>query len=179
MLNAIIDFSLRNRALVLIIVGIAAVAGTAAFRELPFDAFPDTTPVQVTVNAVAPALSPLEIERSITFPLEQSVSGMSGLKEVRSLSRFGFSQITTVFEDGADVYRARQMIMERVLSAELPAGVERPTLGPVSTGLGEVFQYVVRSDDLSPTELRTLHHWVIRPQMMQVPGVAEINTWGG
>ncbi len=179
MLNAIIDFSLRNRALVLIIVGIAAVAGTAAFRELPFDAFPDTTPVQVTVNAVAPALSPLEIERSITFPLEQSVSGMSGLKEVRSLSRFGFSQITAVFEDGADVYRARQMIMERVLSAELPAGVERPTLGPVSTGLGEVFQYVVRSDDLSPTELRTLHHWVIRPQMMQVPGVAEINTWGG
>ncbi len=179
MLNAIIDFSLRNRALVILLVSIAAIAGAMAFRGLPFDAFPDTTPVQVTVNAVAPAMSPLEIERNITFPLEQSISGMRGLAEVRSVSRFGFSQITAVFEDGTEIYRARQMVMERVLSAELPAGVDRPTLGPVSTGLGEVFQYLVRSDEFSPTELRTLHHWVIRPQMMQVPGVAEINTWGG
>ncbi len=179
MLNAVIDFSLRNRAVVILVTALLAIAGVASCNELTFEAFPDTTTEQLTVNTTAPALSPLEVERRITFLLEQAIGGMPGLKEVRSLSRFGFSQITAVFDDGVDVYLARQVVMERVHSVELPEGVDRPALGPVSTGLGEVFQYLVRSERLSPTELRTLHHWVIRPQMMQVPGVAEINTWGG
>lgn len=179
MLTRIIDLSLRHRAVVLAATALLVVAGLLAFRRLPFDAFPDTTPVQVTVNTVAPALSPLEVERQISFPVEQSIAGLPGLVEVRSLSKFGFSQVTAIFEDGTDVYLARQVVMERLGPVELPPGVGRPALGPVSTGLGEVFQYLVRSDTLSARELRTLHHWVVRPQMLQVPGVAEINTWGG
>ncbi len=179
MLNALIEISLRYRGVVLLAAAILVAAGLVSFKHLPFDAYPDTTPVQVAVNTVAPALSPLEVERQITFPIEQAVSGMPGLTEVRSISKFGFSQITALFEDGTDVYLARQVVGERLGAVELPEGVGRPSLGPVSTGLGEVFQYIVESDTLSPRELRTLHHWVVRPQMLQVPGVAEINTWGG
>jgi cobalt-zinc-cadmium resistance protein CzcA len=179
MLGRIIDFSLRHRAVVFLATGLFALAGALSFLQLPFDAFPDTTPVQVRVDAVAPALSPLEIERQITFPLEQVISGMPGLSEVRTVSKFGFAQLVAVFEDGTDIHNARQAVSERLMLVDLPPGVDRPALGPVSTGLGEVFQYLVRSDRLSAEELRTLHHWVIHPQMMQVPGVAEINTWGG
>ena len=153
--------------------------GIASFRKLPFDAFPDTTPIQVQVNTSAPSLSPLEVERQISFPIEQAISGLPGLDEVRSVSKFGFSQVTALFEDGSELYLARQMVAERLASAELPQDVERPSLGPLSTGLGEVFQYIVHSETLSARELRTLHHWVIRPQMLPTPGVAEINTWGG
>jgi heavy metal efflux system protein len=179
MLNRLIDLSLRYRGGVILAAVVLVVAGLASFKQLPFDAYPDTTPVQVAVNTVAPALSPLEVERQITFPIEQAVSGMPGLSEVRSISKFGFSQITAIFEDGTDVYLARQVVGERLQAVELPEGVGRPSLGPVSSGLGEVFQYLVESDTLSPRELRTLHHWVVRPQMLQVQGVAEINTWGG
>jgi len=178
-LSRIIDLSLRYRMAVFVAAGLLVVVGLTSFAKLPFDAFPDTTPVQVTVNAVAPALSPLEVERQISFPLEQAIGGLPGLEQVRSVSKFGFCQVTAIFEDSIDVYLARQVVMERLQSAELPPGVGRPSLGPLSTGLGEVFQYLLRSDELSATELRTLHHWVVRPQMMQVPGVAEINTWGG
>lgn len=179
MLNRIIDLSLRYRALVFLATALLAVVGVISFLQLPFDAFPDTTPVQVRVDAVAPALSPLEVEREITFPLEQVIGGMPGLLEVRTVSKFGFAQLTAIFEDGTNVNDARQAVSERLQSVDLPPGVDRPALGPISTGLGEVFQYLVRSERFSPTELRTLHHWVVRPQMMQVPGVAEINTWGG
>ena len=179
MLNELIDLSLRHRGVVLLASGVLVVAGLVSFKHLPFDAYPDTTPIQVSVNAVAPALSPLEVERQITAPLEQAIAGLPGLVEVRSISKFGFSQITAIFEDDTDVYLARQVVGERLQTVDLPAGVDRPSLGPVSTGLGEVFQYLVDSDDLSARELRTLHHWVVRPQMLQVPGVAEINTWGG
>ena len=179
MLNRLIDLSLRHRGVVLLASAILVVAGLVSFRHLPFDAYPDTTPVQVTVNAVAPALSPLEVERQITFPLEQAIGGLPGLTEVRSVSKFGFAQITAIFDDDTGVYLARQVIGERLQTVELPEGVGRPSLGPVSTGLGEVFQYLVQSDELSAQELRTLHHWVVRPQMLQVSGVAEINTWGG
>jgi len=179
MLSRIIDLSLRYRPAVFVATGLLVVLGLMSLTRLPFDAFPDTTPVQVTVNTEAPALSPLEVERQITFPLEQAIGGLPGLEQVRSVSKFGLSQITAAFEDAIDIYLARQVVMERVQSVGLPAGVERPTLGPVSTGLGEVFHYLLRSDDLSPAELRTLHHWVVRPQMVQVAGVAEINTWGG
>ncbi len=179
MLSQLIDLCLRHRGVVLIAAAVLIVAGAVSFRDLPLDAYPDTTPVQVQINAVAPALSPLEVERQITAPLEQAIGGLPGLTEVRSISKFGFAQITAIFDDDTDVYLARQVVGERLAAVALPEGVERPSLGPVSTGLGEVFQYLVRSDELSAQELRTLHHWVVRPQMLQVPGVAEINTWGG
>jgi cobalt-zinc-cadmium resistance protein CzcA len=179
MLDWLISFSLRHRVVVLLATGLLLAAGLVSFSKLPFDAFPDTTPVQVSVNTTAPSLSPLEVERQITFPLEQVIAGLPGLVDVRSISKFGFSQITAVFSDDVDIYLARQVVSERLASVQLPPRVSRPTLGPVSTGLGEVFQYLIKSKRLSPMELRTLHHWVVRPQMLQVPGVAEINTWGG
>lgn len=179
MLTRLIDLCLRYRPVVLLGVALLVAVGAWSFRRLPLDAFPDTTPVQVQVNTTAPALSPIEVERQISFPIEQSISGLSGLHEVRSVSKFGFSAVTAVFDDDVDVYLARQQVSERIAAVALPPDVDRPALGPVSTGLGEVFQYLVHSDTLSPTELRTLHHWVVRPQMLQVPGVAEINTWGG
>ena len=179
MLTKLIDLCLQYRPVVLLGAVILIVLGVASFRELPFDAFPDTTPVQVQVNTTAPALSPVEIERQITFEVEQSIAGLPGLVEVRSVSKFGFSQVVAIFDDETDIYLARQNVSERVVGVNLPPGVDTPTLGPVATGLGEVFQYIVESENLSPQELRTLHHWVIRPQMVQTPGVAEINTWGG
>lgn len=178
-LGALIDASLRHRGAVLLGALLLAVAGLAALTRLDFDAWPDTTPIQVAVNTTAPALSPIEVERRITAPLEETLAGLPGLAEVRSISKFGFSQITAIFDDGADIWRARQVVAERLAGVDLPDGVDRPSLGPVSTGLGEVFQYLVESDTLSARELRTLHHWVVRPQLLQVPGVAEINTWGG
>lgn len=179
MLTRLIDLCLRYRPVVLLATAVLALVGLLSLAQLPFDAFPDTTPVQVQVNTTAPALSPLEVERQITFPVEQAISGLPGLTEVRSISKFGFSQVTAIFDDDTNIYLARQVVSERLAAAELPEGVGRPALGPVATGLGEVFQYVLHSDTLSAQELRTLHHWVIRPQMVQVPGVAEINTWGG
>ncbi len=179
MLTKVIELSLRHRVAVLLITGLLIVAGVLAFRELPFDAYPDTTPVQVTVNTVAPALSPLEVERQLTFPLEQAIGGLPGLKEVRSVSKFGYSQITVIFDDDVDIYLGRQVVTERIQTVELPAGASKPSLGPVATGLGEVFQYTINSDQRSARELRTLHEWVVRPQMLTVPGVAEVNTWGG
>ena len=179
MLTRLIDLCLRHRPIVLLATVVLALVGLLSLSRLPFDAFPDTTPVQVQVNTTAPALSPLEVERQITFPVEQAISGLPGLTEVRSISKFGFSQVTAIFDDDTDIYLARQVVSERIAAAELPEGVGRPALGPVATGLGEVFQYVLHSKQLSPLELRTLHHWGVRPQMVQVTGVAEINTWGG
>lgn len=179
MLTRLIDLCLRHRPIVLLAFALLALVGVQSLVELPFDAFPDTTPVQVQVNTAAPTLSPLEVERQITFPVERSISGLPGLREVRSISKFGLSQVTAIFDDDTDVYLARQVVGERLDRAELPEGIEPPSLGPVSTGLGEVFQYVLHSETLSTRELRTLHHWVVRPQMVQVSGVAEINTWGG
>jgi cobalt-zinc-cadmium resistance protein CzcA len=179
MLTQLIDLCLRYRPVVLLATLVVIVVGLASFQRLPFDAFPDTTPVQVQINTTAPALSPLEVERQITFPIEQSISGLPGLTQVRSISKFGFSQVIAIFDDTTSIYLARQVVSERLATADLPHDIDRPALGPVATGLGEVFQYVVQSDTLTAQELRTLHHWVIRPQMVQVPGVAEINTWGG
>ncbi len=179
MLTRLIDLCLRYRPIVLLATVVLALTGLASLLRLPFDAFPDTTPVQVQINTTAPALSPLEVERQITFPVEQAISGLLGLTEVRSISKFGFSQVTAIFNDSTSIYLARQVVSERLATAELPEGIGRPALGPVSTGLGEVFQYVLHSETLSSRELRTLHHWVVRPQLVQISGVAEINTWGG
>ncbi len=187
MLERVITWSLRHRLIVVVVWLGVLVAGLIAFRRLPIDAFPDTTPVQVQINTVAPALSPLEIERQITAPVEQAISGLPGLDEVRSLSRFGLSQVTVTFEDGTAIYLARQTVAERLQNVRLPAGIERPQLGPVATGLGEVFHYVVRhKKKCAPereaaclTELRTVHDWIIKPQLAPVRGVAEVNAWGG
>lgn len=179
MLARLIEVSLQHRFLVVTGAVLLALTGALSFQKMSFDAFPDTTPVQVAINAVAPALSPLEIESQVAFPIEQAVSGLPGLTEVRSLSRFGFAQVTCVFEDGTDLYRARQVVGERLRAVELPEGADPPALGPITTGLGEVFQYVVRADNMAPGELRTLHDWEIRPRLRSVPGVAEVNSWGG
>jgi len=145
------------------------------------DAFPDTTPVQVQINTVAPALNPAEIEQQITLPLELAISGLPGLVNVRSVSKFGFAQVVATFDDDTHVYDARQLVMERVASVAIPSGIERPTLGPISTGLGEVFHYTLSStsQDRTLDELRTLHDWVVKPELRKVAGVAEINSWGG
>ncbi|ACL64430.1 heavy metal efflux pump, CzcA family [Anaeromyxobacter dehalogenans 2CP-1] len=179
MLTRIIDLSLRHRWLVLATWGAIAIAGLLSFRALPMDAFPDTTPVQVQVNTVAPALAPLEVERQLTIPLEQALAGLPKVDELRSISKFGLSQITLQFADGTDLWFARQQISERLARVELPAGIERPALGPVATGLGEVFHYLLKGEGKSLEELRTVHDWIVAPQLRSVPGVAEVNAWGG
>ncbi len=179
LLNHIIDFSLRNRLLVIVGVAVAAVVGAVSLAKLDIDAFPDTTPVQVQINTVAPALGPEEVERQITYPIEQAISGLRGLEELRSISKFGLSQVVVLFEDGTDIYFARQLINERLATVELPPGLERPKMGPVATGLGEVLHYVVAGAGSDPTDLRTLHDWVIKPPLRTVRGTAEINSWGG
>ncbi len=179
MLTQTIEWSLRNRWIVLGGAAAVVLAGLLAFRDLPIDAFPDTTPTQVQVNSVAPALTPEEVERQLTIPIEQALSGLPRVEELRSISKFGLAQITLRFADGTDLWFARQQVAERVGRVELPPGLERPSLGPVATGLGEVFHYLVKSKTRSLEEVRTLHDWVIAPQLRSVPGVAEVNTWGG
>jgi heavy metal efflux system protein len=179
MLNWLIDLSLRNRMLVILAVLAFAVVGAVSMRYLDIDAFPDTTPVQVQINTVAASLSPEEVEQQITFPVEQVLSGLPRLQSLRSVSKFGLSQVAITFDDGTDIYFARQIVNERLGNVQLPSGIERPKMGPVSTGLGEVFHYVVTGKGDDATELRTIHDWVIRPKMRTVKGTAEVNSWGG
>lgn len=179
MLNKIINWSLNHRPVIVFGALLLAIVGMYSVYRLDIDAFPDTTPVQVQINTVAPALSPEEVEKQITFPVEQSISGLSHLAEVRSFSKFGMSQVVAFFEDGTDIHFARQQILERINSVELPAGLAKPKMGPVATGLGEVFHYIVSGKGKDLTDLRTVHDWVVRPVMRTVPGAAEINSWGG
>ena len=191
MLNWIIDFSLRHRIWVILVVAACALAGIFALAHLDIDAFPDTTPVQVQINATAPSLNAEEVEQQITFPIEQKISGMPRLEQLRSISKFGLSQVVVTFADGTDIYFARQLINERLGTVELPTGLAHPTLGPATTGLGEVLHYIVtsRGYDFSTLpeeerikklmELRTIQDWIIRPKLRTVKGVAEINSWGG
>lgn len=179
MLSKIIEWSLNNRLIVLILSLVLVLTGLWSLRELPIDAFPDTTPVQIQINTVTPSLSPEEVEQQVTLPVELAISGLPGLQVVRSISKFGFSQVTAIFEDRIDIYLARQVVNERLQTVELPEGIGPPELGPVSTGLGEVFHYVVSSSQRDLTELRTLHDWVAKPILRSVPGVAEVNSWGG
>jgi len=181
MLQRLVEGSFKNRLVVSVLFLVAALLGVRALLTLPVDAFPDTTPIQVQINTVAPALNPEEIERQITFPVETGISGLPGLQNVRSISKFGFSQVVATFDDGTSIYDARQLILERLGTVRLPEGIEAPSLGPIATGLGEVFHYIVRSPDGSQnlTELRTLHDWIIKPELRRVSGVAEVNSWGG
>ncbi|MGI8977659.1 MAG: efflux RND transporter permease subunit [Pirellulaceae bacterium] len=191
MLSGIIHLALKYRGLVILGALVIGAIGVVALQNLDIDAFPDTTPAQVQVNTVAPALGPVEVEQQITMPVEQALSGMPHLEELRSISKFGISQVVVTFRGGTDIYFARNQINERLASVSLPPGIARPRLGPVSTGLGEVVHYnlALRDVDLSTadpklveeklTYLRTVHDWQIRPQLRTVPGVAEVNTWGG
>ena len=181
MLNRLIELSLKNRLLVCVLAGVLVVLGARSLSVLPVDAFPDTTPIQVQINTTASALNPEEIEAQVTLPLELAISGLPGLSNVRSISKFGLSQVVATFDDRTTIFRARQLISEQLQSVELPAGIERPQLGPIATGLGEVFHYVVRAEGTNRTlaELRELHDWVIKPELRKVPGVAEVNSWGG
>ena len=178
-LNRIIDFSLRHRFLVVLGAVIFACAGAMSLQYLDIDAFPDTTPVQVQINTVAPALGPEEVEQRITMPIEQSIGGLPGLEQMRSISKFGLSQVVVTFNDATDIYFARQLISEHLATVELAEGVERPKMGPVATGLGEVFHYIVRAAGNDVTQARTIHDWAIKPKMRTVKGAAEINSWGG
>ncbi len=179
MLEKIIHWSLHHRFLVIALSILLVFTGGWAAVNLPIDAFPDTTPTQVQINTVAPALSPMEIEQQITFPIEQAIGGLQGLESVRSISKFGLSQLTVTFVDGTDLYFARQLVSERLATLEMPRGVEKPQMGPAATGLGEIFHYVVSSKTLSLTELTTIHDWQVKPRLQAVRGVAEVNTWGG
>ncbi|MDZ4257893.1 MAG: CusA/CzcA family heavy metal efflux RND transporter [Gemmatimonadales bacterium] len=180
----LIAFALRNRLLVLAMTLGLVGLGLWSMARLPIDAIPDVTNVQVQVNTNAPALSPLEVERQITLPVELAMFGLPQLEQIRSLSKFGLSQVTVVFEDGTDLYFARQQVQERLQMAreEIPDLLGTPEMGPISTGLGEIFQYAVVADSTSTvtaTELRTIQDWIVALQLRTVPGVAEVNSFGG
>ena len=179
-MERLVNLSLRHQLVVILLALLLVAGGVRAFLNLPIDAFPDVTNVQVTIISQAPTLSPLEIEQLVTYPIEQACAGLPHSSEVRSLSKFGLSMVTVVFEDGTDIYFARQLVMERMLSAreELPASAES-TLGPISTGLGEVFQYTLESDQRDLMELRSLQDWVLRPILRTVPGSAGVDSFGG
>ncbi len=181
MLERIVSASITHRWFVVLIAILVAAIGVSSARKIDIDAFPDTTPVMVQINANAPALGALEVEQQVTLPIEQTVAGLPALSEVRSISKFGLSQVTAIFEDGTNIHLARQLVSERLSAVELPEGIERPELGPISTGLGEIFHYIVRSPDgsLSLEELTSIHDWMIKPKLLSVRGVAEVNTWGG
>ncbi len=184
MINALIRFSVAQKLLVLLLVAIMAAAGAYSLINLPIDAVPDVTNVQVQVLTGAPSLAPLEIERQITFPIEIAMSGIPNVEEIRSVSKFGISNITIVFEETTDIYFARQLVLERLSQAreQIPPGIGSPELGPIATGLGEIYQYEVKAEkgsNYSATDLRTIHDWSIRRQLMGVPGVTEVNSHGG
>lgn len=188
MLARIIEFAIRQRVLVLLATLAVAGIGIYDFTRLPIDAVPDITNVQVQINTNVPALSPVEIEQQITFPIEWSMGGLPRVQQVRSISRYGLSQVTVVFEDGTDIYRARQLVGERLTEAResLPPGLAEPQMGPISTGLGEIYMWSVEAtgpkpdgSDYSPQDLRTVQDWIIRPQLRTVPGVTEVNSIGG
>lgn len=184
MINALIRFSIAQKLIVLLLVAIMAAAGAYSLINLPIDAVPDVTNVQVQVLTNAPSLAPLEIERQITFPIEVAMSGIPGVEEIRSVSKFGISNVTIVFEESTDIYFARQLILERMATARenIQPGIGSPEMGPIATGLGEIYQYEVRAEpgsNYTATDLRTIHDWNIRRQLMGVPGVTEVNSHGG
>lgn len=184
LMRPIIGFVLKQRLLVLALTGLLVGVGIWSAVRLPIDAVPDVTNVQVQINTNAAALPPTEVERQVTLPVELAMFGLPNLQEIRSISKFGLSQVTVVFEEGTDIYFARQQVQERLQQAreEIPEGYGTPEMGPISSGLGEVFQYTIEVDSgftLGATELRTLQDWVVAPQLRAVPGVAEVNTFGG
>jgi cobalt-zinc-cadmium resistance protein CzcA len=189
MINAIIAFSLKRRWLILVLTLMIGAYGVVNMVKLPIDAVPDITNVQVQINTPVEGYSPLESEQRVTYVVENAMAGIPDLDYTRSISKYGLSQVTVIFKEGTDIYWARQQISERLQSirAELPTGAE-PALGPIASGLGEVFTYAIRAEDgavkpdgstYNAEDLRTIQDWIIRPQLVQVPGVTEINSIGG
>jgi heavy metal efflux system protein len=189
MFERIIRFAIEHRWLVMLAVLGMAALGVFSYQKLPIDAVPDITNVQVQINTKAPGYSPLETEQRVTYPIETVMAGLPGLEQTRSLSRYGLSQVTVIFKEGTDIYFARQLVNERIQSArgQMPAGVE-PNIGPISTGLGEIYLWTVESqpgakkpngEPYTATDLREIQDWVIKPQLRNVTGVTEINTIGG
>src|SRR5215203_2142070 len=189
MLERILHFSVRHRWLVVVATLAVGAWGLYNYSQLPIDAVPDITNVQVQINTEAPGYSPFEAEQRVTFLVETAMSGLPRLEETRSISRYGLSQVTVIFEDGTDIYFARQLINERIqeVKSRLPPGIE-PTMGPIATGLGEIFLWTVEAkpgatneegQPYSGTDLRTIQDWIVRPQLKTVAGVADVNTIGG
>jgi cobalt-zinc-cadmium resistance protein CzcA len=189
MFERLIRFAIEQRWLVLLAVLGMASLGIYSYQKLPIDAVPDITNVQVQINTAATGYSPLETEQRISYPIETVMAGLPGLEQTRSLSRYGLSQVTVIFKDGTDIYFARQLVNERIQSArdQLPAGIS-PVIGPISTGLGEIYLWTVEAQDgarkpdgtpYTPTDLREIQDWIIKPQLRNVPGVTEINSIGG
>jgi cobalt-zinc-cadmium resistance protein CzcA len=189
MIDGILSFAIRQRWLVMIGVLAMAAFGAWNFTRLPIDAVPDITNVQVQINSRASGYSPLEVEQRITFPIETAMGGLPNLENTRSQSRYGLSQVTVIFKDGTDIYFARQLVNERIQQVrdQLPTGIET-AMGPVSTGLGEIYMFTVEAkpearktsgEPYTPSDLRTIQDWIIRPQLRTVPGLSEVNTVGG
>tara|TARA_R110002074_G_scaffold81724_1_gene182965 strand:+ start:19441 stop:22560 length:3120 start_codon:yes stop_codon:yes gene_type:complete len=189
MLEYIIRSSIQRRFLVLAVVAAICALGAWNFTKLPIDAVPDITNTQVVINTEATGYTPLEVEQRVSYPVENAMAGLPNLEHTRSVSRYGLSQVTVIFKDGTDIYFARQLVNERLSAArsDLPALLE-PELGPIATGLGEIFMFTVDAEPdalnadgsaITPTDLRTVHDWVIRPQLLRVPGVVEVNPIGG
>ena len=188
MINKIIHFSVYNRILVLLITMILAIFGWISFQSLPIDAVPDVTNNQVQINTAVSGFSPEETERNVTFPIETAMRGVPGVTTVRSLTRFNLSQVTVIFEDDVEIYRARQLVSERLqsIASNLPVGVS-PKTGPVTSGLGEIFHYSIEAEKVETgqarieqlMELRTLQDWYVKPRLLTVKGIADVNTIGG
>ena len=179
-MNHLIKFILTQRLLVIMASVVLAVAGVLAWQALPIDAFPDVTNVQVMILSDAPGLASVDVEQRVTFPVELAMQGLPKVRQIRSMSKATFSQVIVVFDDDVDIYFARQLVFERLQSAreQLPKGVE-PEMGPISTGLGEIYQYTLESDRRTPMELRTMQDWLIAPQLRSIDGVNEVNSFGG
>lgn len=180
-MHRLIDFSLKNKFLVLMLTAVMIGVGIYSMLRLPIDAVPDVTPNQVLVLTQAPGLGPVEVERFITFPVETAMSGLPGITEIRSVSRFGLSSVYIYFDEGTDIYFARRLVMERMPEAReaIPAGFDSPAMGPISTGLGEIYQFEVRGEGMSLMDLRSILEWDIAFKLRSVPGVVEVNSYGG
>lgn len=180
MIDKILNFALQQRLLILLATVILIGSGFWAMKKLPVDAFPDVTNVQVQILTQAGGMAPTEVEKLITFPIETTMGGLPGLSEVRSVSKIGLSVVTVVFNDGVDTYFARQQVFERLQQARdrIPKGIE-PQMGPITTGLGEIYQYLLESENLDVRELRSLQDWVVRPILRTVSGVTDVNSFGG
>ena len=193
MIQRIVDWSLNNRFMVIALWLLVIVVGVRSLLDLPIDAVPDVTNIQVQVLTSNPSLGPGEVERFITFPVETAMSGLPRVEEIRSVSKFGLSLVTIVFEEGTDIYWARQLVGERLNEAreQIPEGYGEPEMGPISTGLGEIYQFEVKGEPMCGAgqpdsedcytlmELRTVLDWFVNYQLRSVPGIVEVNSLGG
>lgn len=186
MLDSIIKFSIKNKLVIGIMTLLLIIWGSWSITKLPIDAVPDITNNQVQIITVCPTLAGQEVEQLVTFPIEQSIANIPDIEETRSISRFGLSVITVVFKDKVDIYFARQLINEKLKEAEenIPKGIGKPELAPVSTGLGEVYQYIIHpkkgsEKKYNAKDLRTMQDWIVARQLFGTPGIAEVNSFGG